>query len=278
MCRIIKWGDINMEKFKDFIKTSIGKLILVIGIIILVGVGSVILNNLIEEINYKNISIVVGGQSDSTEKKIKKELAEMIKEYQSKYGGEYFIFFDNPVADEENAVEINIFYDKGEVSDGANGLPAILYKKIVDYSSKYINDPFVEVTVKERQNDSEDPKVIHTKSGYDDEDYVASKETVQDTVQDTVNESIEIIDKSIATYNNETRVNVTVKNNTNKTTGYIRVDVFFYDSDGNQVDTEWTNTSDKLKPGGTMDFKISVKNLSSSVEKYSIEVTDVSYD
>lgn len=263
-----------MEKFKDFIKTSIGKLILVIGIIILVGVGSVILNNLIEEINYKNISIVVGGQSDSTEKKIKKELAEMIKEYQSKYGGEYFIFFDNPVADEENSVEINIFYDKGEVSDGANGLPSILYSKIVEYSSKYINNPFVEVTVKERQNDNEDPKVIHSKSGYDDEDYVASKETVQDTTKP----NIEIIDKSIATYNNETRVNVTVKNNTNKTTRYIRVDVFFYDSEGNQVDTEWTNTSDKLKSGGTMDFTISVRNLSSSVEKYSVEVTDVSYD
>ncbi len=263
-----------MKRFEELTKTNIGKLILVIGIIILFGISSVILNKLIEEINYKNISVVVAGQSDSTKNKIKKELSEMIKEYKSKYGGEYFIFFDNPGADEENAVEINIFYDKGEISDGANGLPSILYKKIVEYSSKYISDPFVEVTVKERQNNGEDPKVIHTKSGYDDEDYVASKETVQDTV----NQSIEIIDKSIATYNNETRVNVTVKNNTNKTTRYIRVDVFFYDSEGNQVDTEWTNTSDKLKPGGTMDFKLSVKNLSSSAEKYSVEVTDVSYD
>lgn len=263
-----------MKKFKEFIKTGVGRVILVIGVVVLVGVGSVVLNKLIEEINYKNISIVVGGQSDSTEKKIKKELSEMIKEYQSKYGGEYFVFFDNPVADEENAVEINIFYDKGEVSDGANGLPSILYKKIVDYSSKYINNPFVEVTVKEINNDSEEPKVIHTKSGYDDEDYVASKETAQDTTKS----NIEIIDKGISTYNNETRVNVTVKNNTNKTTGYIRVDVFFYDSEGNQVDTEWTNTSDKLKSGGTMDFTLSVKNLSSSVEKYSVEVTDVSYD
>ena len=263
-----------MKKFKEFTKTNIGKLILVIGVVVLAGIGSVVLNKLIEEINYKNISIVVGGQADSTEKKIKKELAEVIKEDQSKYGGEYFIFFDNPVADEENSVEINIFYDKGEVSDGANGLPSILYSKIVEYSSKYINNPFVEVTVKERQNDNEDPKVIHSKSGYDDEDYVASKETVQDTTKP----NIEIIDKSIATYNNETRVNVTVKNNTNKTTRYIRVDVFFYDSEGNQVDTEWTNTSDKLKSGGTMDFTISVRNLSSSVEKYSVEVTDVSYD
>ena len=255
-----------MKKFKEFTKTNIGKLILVIGVVVLAGIGSVVLNKLIEEINYKNISIVVGGQAE--------ELAEVIKEYQSKYGGEYFIFFDNPVADEENSVEINIFYDKGEVSDGANGLPSILYSKIVEYSSKYINNPFVEVTVKERQNDNEDPKVIHSKSGYDDEDYVASKETVQDTTKP----NIEIIDKSIATYNNETRVNVTVKNNTNKTTRYIRVDVFFYDSEGNQVDTEWTNTSDKLKSGGTMDFTISVRNLSSSVEKYSVEVTDVSYD
>ena len=38
---------------------------------------------------------------------------------------------------------------------------------------------------------------IITSRRYDDEDYVASKETVQDTV----NQSIEIIDKSIATYN-----------------------------------------------------------------------------
>ena len=120
-----------MKKFKEFTKTNIGKLILVIGVVVLAGIGSVVLNKLIEEINYKNISIVVGGQADSTEKKIKKELAEVIKEYQSKYGGEYFIFFDNPVADEENSVEINIFYDKGEVSDGANGLPSILYSKIV---------------------------------------------------------------------------------------------------------------------------------------------------
>lgn len=263
-----------MKKLREFIKSSIGKSTLVIGIVILIGISSVVLNKFIEQIKYKNILIEVGGQSNSTEKKIKKELAQMIKEYQSKYGGEYFVFFDNPVADEENAVKINIFYDKGEVSDGANGLPTILYKKIVEYSSKYINNPFVEVTVKERQNDNKEPKLVHTKSGYDDEDYVASKETVQYITKP----DIEIIDKSIAKYNNETRVNVTVKNNTNKTTRYMRVDVFFYDSEGNQVDTEWTNTSDKLKSGGTMDFTLSVRNLSSSVKNYSVEVTDVSYE
>lgn len=262
-----------MKKIKELIKTDIGKLILVIGVIILVGISSVILNKLIEEIKYKNISVVVSGQSDSTKKKIKKEVSEMIKEYQSKYGGEYFIFFDNPVADEENTVEITITYDKDEVSDGAGGLPTILYKKIKDYSSKYINNPFVEVTVKERQNEGED-KVINDKSGYDDEDYVSSNETIKNTTK----ESIEIIDKGFVKYKNEARVNVTVKNNTNKTTRYIRVDVFFYDSNGNQMDTEWTNTTDKLKPGGTMDFNLSIKNLSNSAEKYSVEVTDVSYD
>ena len=250
------------------------KICLLIGVICLIGFISVMANELFKEIRYKDMNVVVWSQGDAKNKKIKKELVDMLKEYQSKYGGEYSVVFDKPSADEENSVEINIFYDKGEVSDGANGLPSILYSKIVEYSSKYINNPFVEVTVKERQNDNEDPKVIHSKSGYDDEDYVVSKETVQDTTKP----NIEIIDKSIATYNNETRVNVTVKNNTNKTTRYIRVDVFFYDSEGNQVDTEWTNTSDKLKSGGTMDFTISVRNLSSSVEKYSVEVTDVSYD
>ena len=250
------------------------KICLLIGVICLIGFISVMANELFKEIRYKDMNVVVWGQGDAKNKKIKKELVDMLKEYQSKYGGEYSVVFDKPSAKEENAVEINIFYDKGEISDGANGLPSILYKKIVDYSSKYINNPFVEVTVKEINNDNEEPKVIHTKSGYDDEDYVASKETAQDTTKS----NIEIIDKGISTYNNETRVNVTVKNNTNKTTGYIRVDVFFYDSEGNQVDTEWTNTSDKLKSGGTMDFTLSVKNLSSSVEKYSVEVTDVSYD
>lgn len=44
-----------MKAFKEFSKTGVGR-VLVIGIIILFGISSVILNKLIEEINYKNLS------------------------------------------------------------------------------------------------------------------------------------------------------------------------------------------------------------------------------
>lgn len=44
-----------MKAFKEFLKTGVGR-VLVIGIIILFGISSVILNKLIEEINYKNLS------------------------------------------------------------------------------------------------------------------------------------------------------------------------------------------------------------------------------
>lgn len=45
-----------MKAFKEFSKTGVGRVVLVIGIIILFGISSVILNKLIEEINYKNLS------------------------------------------------------------------------------------------------------------------------------------------------------------------------------------------------------------------------------
>ena len=254
-----------MKAFKEFSKTGVGRVVLVIGVIILGGISSVILNKLIEEINYKNISVVVAGQSDSTEKKIKKELSEMIKEYQLKYGGEYYVVFDSPVADEENAVEVNIFFNEDEIPDLAYSLPAVLYDVVLDYSSEYLSNPFIDISTKKRIDEGEE--ILRTKNGYDSADYMATKEATENPLKITEvtlgNRSGKYID-----------VNVTVMNQSGKDIDYVKIDLFYYDENGNEFRSDWTNDSATIRNGAT---QIITKMTESDFDRVSAKIDEFSY-
>lgn len=254
-----------MKKFKELTKTNIGKLILVIGVIILFGIGSVILNKLIEEINYKNISVVVAGQSDSTEKKIKKELLDMMKEYKTKYGGEYYVVFDSPVADEENAVEVNIFFNEDEIPDLAYSLPALLYDVVLDYSSEYLSNPFIDINTKKRIDDG--VEILRTKNGYDSADYMETKEAKENPIKIT---EVTISNNS----GNYVDVNVTVLNQSGKEINYVKIDLFYYDENGNEFRSDWTNDSSTIRDGAT---QIITKMTKDDFDRVSAKIDEFSY-
>jgi hypothetical protein len=63
-----------------------------------------------------------------------------------------------------------------------------------------------------------------------------------------------------------------VENTTDKTKDYVEVRVRGYDSDGNQLDSYFTNTTD-LQGGGTWAFEVMILDPE-DIDEYDIQVTD----
>ena len=68
---------------------------------------------------------------------------------------------------------------------------------------------------------------------------------------------------------------IVLKNNTGKTLDYVKVDIFYYDKDGNLKDTAWTNKSGTFLDGG--EFRLETyMDVPLSVTQYKVEVSEVS--
>lgn len=67
---------------------------------------------------------------------------------------------------------------------------------------------------------------------------------------------------------------VTVKNNSNKTLNYVRVDIYFYDSAENVVGSTFTNSGNSFLPGATQTLNRSV-TWESNYAAYRMVVTKV---
>lgn len=67
---------------------------------------------------------------------------------------------------------------------------------------------------------------------------------------------------------------IVLKNNTGETLDYVKVDIFYYDKDGNLKDTEWTNKSGTFLDGGEFRLETYV-DTPLSVTHYKVEVSEV---
>lgn len=67
---------------------------------------------------------------------------------------------------------------------------------------------------------------------------------------------------------------IVLKNNTGETLDYVKVDIFYYDKDGNLKDTEWTNKSGTFLDGGEFRLETYV-DTPLSVTQYKVDVSEV---
>lgn len=88
---------------------------------------------------------------------------------------------------------------------------------------------------------------------------------------------IEIVDQDLSTRSsgNYFDYTVTVKNNSDETLRYIKVNIYLKDADENIIYSDWTNWSGSLPPGGStvLDTMIPYQK---DVEYYSVSVAEVS--
>ena len=68
---------------------------------------------------------------------------------------------------------------------------------------------------------------------------------------------------------------VTVENISDKDVGYVKVDIFTYDSEGKIVDSQWTNWSGTLKPGATQALTITVSDKLEAWGNFKAELVEV---
>ena len=71
----------------------------------------------------------------------------------------------------------------------------------------------------------------------------------------------------------DVRVEGIVENTTDEAKDYVEVAIRIYDSDGHQLDSYFTNTTD-LQAGGTWKFEVMVLEESDAIEEYDIAVSD----
>lgn len=90
-------------------------------------------------------------------------------------------------------------------------------------------------------------------------------------------EQVEIVNKnlSIRSSGNYYDCEVTVKNNSDKTLTYIKVNIYLRDANRNIIYSDWTNWSGSLPPGGStvLDTMLPYQD---GVEYYSVSVDEVS--
>lgn len=75
--------------------------------------------------------------------------------------------------------------------------------------------------------------------------------------------------------NNRGKATVVVKNNSNITFNYVRVDIYFYDESGNVVGSAFTNSGNSFLPNATQTLTRTLQ-LEDNYYKYNFVVTKVS--
>lgn len=88
-------------------------------------------------------------------------------------------------------------------------------------------------------------------------------------------DDLKVEDQSLVLDGNYYDYEAQIKNNSNKTVTYIKVNIYLYDEDGNMVNTEWTNWSGSLPPGGSTYIDTMIKDTG-NIEKFKTEIAEVS--
>lgn len=97
--------------------------------------------------------------------------------------------------------------------------------------------------------------------------------------ENSVKEQIEIIDQNlnVRSSGNYFDYDVTVRNNSDETLSYIKVDIYLKDSSQNIIYSDWTNWSGTLPPGASTTLDTMIDYVD-NVEYYSTIVTDIDID
>lgn len=82
------------------------------------------------------------------------------------------------------------------------------------------------------------------------------------------------IENEYSTYAN---VVVNVKNGSDKNVSYIKVNLFYYDANGNVVGSNWTNDTGCVKPNASQKIEKMVKN-DGSWSRVSAEIADIRFE
>lgn len=88
-------------------------------------------------------------------------------------------------------------------------------------------------------------------------------------------DDLKVEDQSLVLDGNYYDYEAQIKNNSNKTVTYIKVNIYLYDEDGNMVNTEWTNWSGSLPPEGSTYIDTMIKDTG-NIEKFKTEIAEVS--
>ncbi|MBP3912667.1 MAG: hypothetical protein J6D39_14420 [Niameybacter sp.] len=107
----------------------------------------------------------------------------------------------------------------------------------------------------------------------DDFDSIGETVSYETDYYEDYTSKLEVTDKEIT----DGKLFLTVKNTGDKTVSYFKYDIFFYDADGNNIDSDWGNSSKTLKPDAqcTEDTYVDVPD---DAEKYSVEIVDVTIE
>lgn len=71
--------------------------------------------------------------------------------------------------------------------------------------------------------------------------------------------------------NGYVNLNIKVKNNTDYTISYVKINIYYLDVNGNIIQSEWTNDSSKIKPGATQTITKYTK-LPDGYDSYKVEI------
>lgn len=142
------------------------------------------------------------------------------------------------------------------LKEPSNWIEEVKYNYVVD---KYIEYDKLQKEIKKEQEETEKRLQEEAEAEY----YRRNPEKL-----------IEVVEKSLA----GRKLKVKVKNNSNKTTSYIRIDVYFFDDNGNNLGSDWTNTSKKILSGGTLEISSDYIDTPEGTTKFNVAVSDVSFD
>lgn len=100
---------------------------------------------------------------------------------------------------------------------------------------------------------------------------------LMDTESQKVVDDLEVVDQSLVLDGNYFDYETQIKNNSDQTITYIKVNIYLFDENGEIVNTDWTNWSGTLPPGGSTYLDTMIKNTG-DVDKFKTEIEEASID
>lgn len=97
------------------------------------------------------------------------------------------------------------------------------------------------------------------------------------TIDDYTSVKITNVDIQKRSYSSDYRdILITVENGSEKDIGYIKVNIYYEDEDGNIIKSEWTNDSSTIKPGASQTLEKMTKK--GEWTRVSCEIADIRFE
>lgn len=105
------------------------------------------------------------------------------------------------------------------------------------------------------------------------------RSVMDDSDEDKVKDEIEIVKQnlSVRSGGNYFDYEVTIKNNSDETLSYVKVNIYLKDASQNIIHSDWTNWSGSLPPGASTTLDTMIDYID-NVKYYSVSVADISID